>query len=42
MSGSSEPEQRSGWWKPILFALAAAAAAVVAWGALKPEPELPP
>ena len=38
MSGSTD-EKSSGWWKPILVALGAAAAAVVAWGWLSPEPE---
>jgi len=38
LSGSTD-EKSSGWWKPILVALGAAAAAVVAWGWLSPEPE---
>jgi predicted PurR-regulated permease PerM len=37
-----EREHGSGWWKPVLVALGAAAAAVVAWGWLSPEPEAPP
>jgi predicted PurR-regulated permease PerM len=37
VSGSSD-DRGSGWWKPILIALGAAAAAVIAWGALSPEP----
>ena len=29
----------SGWWKAVLLALGAVGAAVVAWGAVSPEPE---
>lgn len=39
MSGNADEKKGSGWWKPILVALGAAAAAVVAWGWLSPEPE---
>jgi predicted PurR-regulated permease PerM len=42
VSGSSETERRSGWWKPVLIAFGAAAAAAVAWGWLSPEPEAEP
>jgi membrane protein implicated in regulation of membrane protease activity len=39
---STDDEERgSGWWKPILVALGAAAAAVVAWGWLQPAAEEP-
>ena len=40
MSGSTE--RKKGWWKPVLVALGAAAAAAVAWGWLSPEPQAPP
>jgi predicted PurR-regulated permease PerM len=41
---SEEPEAKhgSGWWKPVLLAVGAAAAAVVAWGWARPAAEAPP
>jgi hypothetical protein len=42
VSGSTDENKGSGWWKPILVAIGAAAAVVVAWGWLSPEPEAPP
>jgi predicted PurR-regulated permease PerM len=33
-------KKSSGWWKPILLALGAVVAAVVAWGAVSPAPEV--
>jgi predicted PurR-regulated permease PerM len=38
-AASEDHGRSSGWWKPILLALGAVAAAVVAWGAVRPEPE---
>ena len=41
MSRDADEKQGSGWWKPILVALGAAAAGVVAWGWLQPAAEEP-
>jgi len=40
-SGSPKPKRGSGWWKPVLIALGAAAAAAIAWGWASPAPEAP-
>jgi predicted PurR-regulated permease PerM len=42
VSEESGSKRGSGWWKPVLVAVGAAVAGVIAWGWARPVPEPPP